>query len=282
MSAVEVPTKNGAESSSVGSPEQKPSEAAAPSNLDESLAAVIGVPGKPNVPTSLELPITVTNPVIAKTTTSKINPIYPPTTAISAIALDPAAAAAAAAGAVIGLPTVAQTGTDSSHDETTHETGSSDDTNHNKDPHHPTDETRRSEKLNGRKSIDEDEENRDSNAENDIDEIIPNTPESQMNSHAEMAPQFSDDEAEVPVPIPNVDVEDDEDDNVSNCSEIIPIQPNVVILRNVNNELVNNNDNDNSSDMEIDNPELTSGNEENNPNRSSYSDGANNSTLVER
>ncbi|KXJ74258.1 hypothetical protein RP20_CCG014049 [Aedes albopictus] len=282
MSAVEVPTKNGAESSSVGSPEQKPSEAAAPSNLDESLAAVIGVPGKPNVPTSLELPITVTNPVIAKTTTSKINPIYPPTTAISAIALDPAAAAAAAAGAVIGLPTVAQTGTDSSHDETTHETGSSDDTNHNKDSHHPTEETRRSEKLNGRKSIDEDEENRDSNAENDIDEIIPNTPESQMNSHAEMAPQFSDDEAEVPVPIPNVDVEDDEDDNVSNCSEIIPIQPNVVILRNVNNELVNNNDNDNSSDMEIDNPELTSGNEENNPNRSSYSDGANNSTLVER
>nr|XP_029707564.1 uncharacterized protein LOC109416414 isoform X2 [Aedes albopictus] len=111
MSAVEVPTKNGAESSSVGSPEQKPSEAAAPSNLDESLAAVIGVPGKPNVPTSLELPITVTNPVIAKTTTSKINPIYPPTTAISAIALDPAAAAAAAAaaGTVIGLPTVAQT-----------------------------------------------------------------------------------------------------------------------------------------------------------------------------
>ncbi|XP_021705088.1 titin isoform X2 [Aedes aegypti] len=278
MSAVEVPTKNGAEPS-VCSPEQKPLEAA-PSNLDESLAAVIGVPGNPNVPTSLELPITVTNPVIAKTTTSKINPIYPPTTAISAIALD--AATAAAAGTVIGLPTVAQTGTDSSHDET-HETSSSDDTNRNKDDDddHPLQETK-SEKLNGRKSIDEDdEENRDSNAENDIDEIIPNTPESQMNSHAEISSQFSDDESEVPVPIPNVDV-DDEDDNVSNCSEIIPIQPNVVILRNVNNELLNNNDNDNSSDMEIDNPEPTSGNEENNPNQSSYSDGANNSTLVER
>ncbi|XP_050089198.1 serine-rich adhesin for platelets-like isoform X2 [Anopheles aquasalis] len=49
-------------------------------NLDETLAAVIGVPSKPNVPTSLELPITVTNPAIAKTTTtsSRINPVLFP------------------------------------------------------------------------------------------------------------------------------------------------------------------------------------------------------------
>lgn len=285
MSAVEVPTKNGSgvEASTASSPEQRPLEPAS-TNLDASLAAVIGVPGNPNVPTSLELPITVTNPVIAKTTTCKMNPIYPPTTAIAAMALDPALAAVAA-GTVLSLPTVAHTGTDSSHDETQHETSSSDDTKSNKDEH-PIDETR-SEQLNG-KTIDEDEENRDSNAENDIDEIIPNTPESQMNSHAEISSQFSDDESEAQVPIPNVEDEDDEDDRGSDCSEIIPIQPNVGVLRNVNNELSNNNDNDNSSsDMEIDNPNPTSGDEENNPNQSSHSQdtafgGANNCTVVER
>ncbi|XP_055635096.1 mucin-5AC isoform X2 [Toxorhynchites rutilus septentrionalis] len=102
MSTVEVPTKNGnGAEASIHSPEQKTLETVS-TNLDESLAAVIGVPGNPNVPTSLELPITVTNPVIAKTTTSKINPIYPPTTAISTIGIDPAAA-------IIDLPTVAQT-----------------------------------------------------------------------------------------------------------------------------------------------------------------------------
>ncbi|XP_055612915.1 titin isoform X2 [Uranotaenia lowii] len=108
MSTVEVPTKNGnGTESSSHPPEQNLLEGGSATNLDESLAAVIGVPtGNPNVPTSLELPITVTNPVIAKTTTSKINPIYPSTTAISAIGgIDPALAAAA----VIELPTVAQT-----------------------------------------------------------------------------------------------------------------------------------------------------------------------------
>ncbi|XP_065077573.1 mucin-2-like isoform X2 [Ochlerotatus camptorhynchus] len=108
MSAVEVPTKNGnGAEASANFPEQRAMEPAS-SNLDESLAAVIGVPGNPNVPTSLELPITVTNPVIAKTTTCKINPIYPSTTSISAMALDPELAAVAA-GTVLGLPTVAQT-----------------------------------------------------------------------------------------------------------------------------------------------------------------------------
>lgn len=46
-------------------------------NLDESLA-VIGVTSGTNVPTSLELPITITNPAIASKTTS-ISAIYPPT-----------------------------------------------------------------------------------------------------------------------------------------------------------------------------------------------------------
>lgn len=46
-------------------------------NLDESLA-VIGVTSNTNVPTSLELPITITNPAIAPKTTSITSAIYPP------------------------------------------------------------------------------------------------------------------------------------------------------------------------------------------------------------
>uniref|UniRef100_A0A182JRL6 PWWP domain-containing protein n=1 Tax=Anopheles christyi TaxID=43041 RepID=A0A182JRL6_9DIPT len=98
MSTVEVPTKNGIESVS-RTGDRKSSAAVSPrmaavrtsaasnisgtkaltstvsagsgSNLDETLAAVIGhVPSNPHVPTSLELPITVTNPVIAKTSTA--------------------------------------------------------------------------------------------------------------------------------------------------------------------------------------------------------------------
>lgn len=46
-------------------------------NLDESLA-VIGVTSNTNVPTSLELPITITNPAIAPKTTSMSSVIYPP------------------------------------------------------------------------------------------------------------------------------------------------------------------------------------------------------------
>ncbi|XP_038122222.1 titin isoform X2 [Culex quinquefasciatus] len=84
MSTVEVPSKNG-NGTTDASAADKALDPVATTNLDESLAAVIGVPGNPNVPTSLELPITVTNPVIAKTTTCKINPIYPTTTAIAAI-----------------------------------------------------------------------------------------------------------------------------------------------------------------------------------------------------
>lgn len=271
MSTVEVPTKNG-NGAEASSPEQKILETVS-TNLDESLAAVIGVPGNPNVPTSLELPITVTNPVIAKTTTSKINPIYPPTTAISTIGIDPAAA-------MIDLPTVAQTGTDISHVET-QEHYSSDDKNSDTERLVDDDESGMVTETNG-KTTDVDDEHREVDAEDDLDEIIPNTPESQMNSHAEISSQFSDDESEATVPIPNVE-EDDEEDNGSNCSEIIPIQPNIVILRSINNELISN---DNSSDMEIENPNMTPGNEENNPNQTSNPDvivfDAANNSVVER
>lgn len=250
MSTVEVPSKNGNGTADHNSSELV--DPVAPTNLDESLAAVIGVPGNPNVPTSLELPITVTNPVIAKTTTCKINPIYQPTTAISSMSgIDAAAAAAVAVAAAAGaldLPrAVAQTGTDSANVEppTPHESSSSDD----------KDEPRRSPAAaNGKPEDDPEDPPADFD---DDDEIIPNTPESQMNSHAEISSQFSDDDDDAdgpPVPLPNVD-----DDN-SNFSDVIPIQPNV-ILRNINHELIDaNNENDNSSDMELD-PEAAPGNQ---------------------
>ncbi|XP_055546499.1 mucin-4-like isoform X2 [Wyeomyia smithii] len=277
MSTVEVPTKNGnGTETSAHSPEQKVLDTAA-TNLDESLAAVIGVSANSHVPTSLELPITVTNPVIAKTTTSKINPIYPSTTAVSAIGIDPAAVAAT----VIELPTVVQAGIDSSHVGTL-ETNSSNDKNCDSDQQTigTADESGHMTETNG-KSTDEDDENCKAERENDLDEIIPNTPESQMNSHAEIASQFSDDESEAPVPIPNVD--EDDEDVASNCSEIIPIQPNIVVMRNMNNELISNNDNSSDMDIEDTNP----GNEENNPGLPSTPethvfDGANNSAVVER
>ncbi|XP_055326946.1 mucin-17 isoform X2 [Sitodiplosis mosellana] len=67
MSTLEQPSKTDLTSPSVDC-----------SNLDESLAVIgVSVTSK-NVPTSLELPITVTNPAIAsKTTTSAITTIYP-------------------------------------------------------------------------------------------------------------------------------------------------------------------------------------------------------------
>lgn len=55
-------------------------------NLDQSLA-VIGVTSNTNVPTSLELPITITNPAIAPKTTS-MAAIYPSTTVTSEHDLD--------------------------------------------------------------------------------------------------------------------------------------------------------------------------------------------------
>lgn len=265
MSTVEVPSKNG-NGTTDASAADKALDSVATTNLDESLAAVIGVPGNPNVPTSLELPITVTNPVIAKTTTCKINPIYPATTAIAAIP------------GVLDLPptALAQTGTDSSHVEPTHESSSSDDTRAEHFKHHEEEEQvdrgRSPTTANGKSTLDGEDHD-------DDDEIIPNTPESQMNSHAEISSQFSDDDDTSPVvPLPRVI---DHDDN-SNFSDVIPIQPNV-ILRNINNELVNNNENSNnsSSDMELD----PAGNEENDPNQTAEvaaTGSANNNSLVER
>lgn len=269
MSTVEVPSKNG-NGTTDSSTEKALVDPVATTNLDESLAAVIGLPGNPNVPTSLELPITVTNPVIAKTTTSKINPIYQPTTAIAAIP------------GVINLPptALAQTGTDSSHVETTHESSSSDDTKAEHFKHHPEgDDKEAATTANGKSALDG--EDHDVEPSDLDDEIIPNTPESQMNSHAEISSQFSDDEDEdAPVvPLPRVI---DDDDN-SNFSDVIPIQPNV-ILRNINNELINNNEtsNNSSSDMELE--PAGPGNEENDPNQTAEvaTGSTNNNSLVER
>uniref|UniRef100_A0A1Q3F211 Putative titin n=1 Tax=Culex tarsalis TaxID=7177 RepID=A0A1Q3F211_CULTA len=267
MSTVEVPSKNGnGTTEAAGTEKPLLADPVAATNLDESLAAVIGVPGNPNVPTSLELPITVTNPVIAKTTTSKINPIYQPTTAIAAIP------------GVLDLPptALAQTGTDSTHVETTttHEGGSSSDDTKAEKEEEPT-------TANGKSGDDDDH---DVDLSELDDEIIPNTPESQMNSHADISSQFSDDDEDDDasmVPLPRV--ADDDDDN-SNFSDVIPIQPNV-ILRNINNELSNNNENSNnsSSDMELDPAEP--GNEENDPNQQTAevaTGSANNNSLVER
>lgn len=47
-------------------------------NLDESLAVIGVTSSNTNVPTSLELPITITNPAIAPKTTSSMATIYPP------------------------------------------------------------------------------------------------------------------------------------------------------------------------------------------------------------
>uniref|UniRef100_A0A182TWR0 PWWP domain-containing protein n=1 Tax=Anopheles melas TaxID=34690 RepID=A0A182TWR0_9DIPT len=143
MSTVEVPTKNGIESASrIG--DRKLAAAVSPrmssgsttpaagasatsssssnssgkaltstitagsgSNLDETLAAVIGhVPSNPHVPTSLELPITVTNPVIAKTSTasSRLNataPLFPLTTTAATVVSSFADAIPAAATVVL-------------------------------------------------------------------------------------------------------------------------------------------------------------------------------------
>lgn len=75
MSTTEQPTKNNGNSEKVSQPELS-------KNLDEKLAEIGVTQHQTNVPVSLELPITVTNPAIApKTTTNplEINSIYPAT-----------------------------------------------------------------------------------------------------------------------------------------------------------------------------------------------------------
>ncbi|XP_058062483.1 uncharacterized protein LOC131212583 [Anopheles bellator] len=237
----------------------------ATTNLDETtLAAVIGVPCKPtNVPTSLELPITVTNPAIAKTTTtsSRLNPVLFPVggsataTVPSDLALPPATtvvllagpmAAAAAGTAADRAPTLSSPAASS--------------------PMHP-DPTGESITVGAilpqcgamtQEEINRDKTETVENLDSDDDIQIPNTPDSQLDSGRQIAYDSSDsrdyDDDEVPANTPNddsgqrrrnhyearripgdgnvlmmVDVDDDDDEG-SNGSEIIPLQPNVVVL----------------------------------------------------
>lgn len=71
MSPLEQPTKKRVDKNSTGSLEMTNNPKIIPKNLEDSLA-VIGV-ATTNVPTSLELPITVTNPRIATKTTSPLS-----------------------------------------------------------------------------------------------------------------------------------------------------------------------------------------------------------------
>ena len=145
MSVVEVPTKN-------------PEPPIKSPNLDDSLAAVIGVTSHTNVPTSLELPITVTNPVIAKTTSAalKMNQIYPTTTVSpTAIILDGTPSPVMAA-------VVDQSGTEHVLPNENSASNNSQATDGGVDG-----------------SVDEDDDDDD----DDMFRIIPTTPESEMNHH---------------------------------------------------------------------------------------------------
>lgn len=73
MSTLEHPTKTDRKS-----PKNSPLQLCG-QNLDESLAVIGVTTNNTNVPTSLELPITITNPAIAPKTTSSMATIYPST-----------------------------------------------------------------------------------------------------------------------------------------------------------------------------------------------------------
>ncbi|XP_053658734.1 uncharacterized protein LOC128707802 [Anopheles marshallii] len=272
MSTVEVPTKNGIETANRGASEKRLASAVSPrmasssstgaggstaagpsaivtgssANLDETLAAVIGhVPSNPHVPTSLELPITVTNPVIAKTSTanSRINsalfPLTTTATAVSSLA-DPIPASAAVVlvsgaevpGTIDRVPSTSSLAA----------------------PQHCSSPPSSLPVMKGdRHVLDADESVvvLECNAkpypptaaeptialcteEDDIQ--IPNTPESQHNSegHQQLDDEFSDGAErgdDVHNDIRNHLLEDGEEDETnSTCSEIIAIQPNVVVL----------------------------------------------------
>ncbi|XP_052863353.1 msx2-interacting protein [Anopheles cruzii] len=312
MSTVEVPSKNGIDPSASGSTgvDQRLGRKSAPScvpgaagcraagtvgkqsppgasilvppagtsvttNLDETtLAAVIGVPCKPtNVPTSLELPITVTNPVIAKTTTtsSRLNPVLFPvggsTTATvpSDLALPPATTVVLLAGPMSAAGTAADRAPTLSSPAAS-------------SPMHPDPSA---------ESITEGailpqrgattQEDPDPDSDDDIQ--IPNTPDSQLDSGRQIAYESSDcDDDEVPANTPNDDSgqqrrnhyearmmpshgnnlmvvdDDDDDDEGSNGSEIIPLQPNVVVLdgsllnQNLGDEVDDGDDDDDDDD----------------------------------
>ncbi|XP_035782377.1 serine-rich adhesin for platelets-like isoform X2 [Anopheles albimanus] len=230
-------------------------------NLDETLAAVIGVPSKPNVPTSLELPITVTNPAIAKTTTtsSRINPVLFPI--VPAIAGQPTVEGTGTAIVLLAggqLAATEQRDTDAVDDA---------------DATHPDHQQEAVE--DGALSSTSATENVAKQAEEEEDEIqIPCTPDSQAdddNNGAEDDDEKAiDEQHQQDVPASDEDDEDgggrrpgarrwlgsriagrtngrrtgaqrrhpmmmmmmmvDDDNDDSNCSEIIPLQPNVVVL----------------------------------------------------
>ncbi|XP_052902272.1 mucin-17-like [Anopheles moucheti] len=272
MSTVEVPSKNGIESANRCASEKRSAVAVSPrmasssitgaggstssgpsaivtgtsANLDETLAAVIGhVPSNPHVPTSLELPITVTNPVIAKTSTasSRINsalfPLTTTATAVSSLA-DPIPAATA----VVLVSSAEVPGTIDRVPSTSSLAA----------PQHCSSPTSSLPVMKGdRHALDADESVTvlDCNAkpypptaaeptialsteEDDIQ--IPNTPESQQNNerHQQLDDEFSDGAErgdDVHNDIRHHLLEDGEDDESnSTCSEIIAIQPNVVVL----------------------------------------------------
>uniref|UniRef100_A0A182YGA3 PWWP domain-containing protein n=1 Tax=Anopheles stephensi TaxID=30069 RepID=A0A182YGA3_ANOST len=246
MSTVEVPTKNGIEPGQRRNgrrrspkhrrewPPAAPSLPPPGSNLDETLAAVIGhVPSNPHVPTSLELPITVTNPVIAKTSTagSRMNAaaaLFPLTTtaaAVSSLAGDTISAVVLVSGGAEAPGTIDRVPPSTSPPlaiapvQKVVEEG---------------------EALEGEVIVDGDDGKPCPLADEPYDEEddiqIPNTPESQQ-ACERLDDEFSDDDdgrrheedGEQPNDTRN-HLPVGEDESNSNCSEIIAIQPNVVVL----------------------------------------------------
>uniref|UniRef100_A0A182T8E4 Uncharacterized protein n=1 Tax=Anopheles maculatus TaxID=74869 RepID=A0A182T8E4_9DIPT len=304
MSTVEVPTKNGIEQATTSRASEKRFAAATVSsrmatgsstvaaaaaaasgstsgpslpcaiasgqtstNLDETLAAVIGhVPSNPHVPTSLELPITVTNPVIAKTSTasSRMNAaaLFPLTTTATAVS-------SLAGGDTISAVVLVSGGADAP--------GTIDRVPPSTSPplvFPPVQrkggrETGEGEALRGEVVVEDEgkpcplsgeptiaDEPCIEDAEDDIQ--IPNTPESQQADEQRQQQrhddEFSDDNVDRhdgPNHTHNHLLVEDEDETNSNCSEIIAIQPNVVVLD--AELLLNSPPNDDGIDDEMDN-----------------------------
>uniref|UniRef100_A0A182NFM1 PWWP domain-containing protein n=1 Tax=Anopheles dirus TaxID=7168 RepID=A0A182NFM1_9DIPT len=269
MSTVEVPTKNGIEPATAGirsgSEKQlalasQPSASSCPSrtaptagvsctggssttsNLDETLAAVIGhVPSNPNVPTSLELPITVTNPVIAKTSTASsrlLNSVLFPLTTTATTAVSSLTDAAGAGGTLVLVPggvVAAAPDTQGTIDRVPS-------SNPLAACSSPSIAAVSAKQHDGASEEEEPIEGRavaaTDLADMDEDEIqIPNTPESQQQPRQEddqVDDCYNDGslmyDAERDGGHPNHLLEPDDASNSSNCSEIIALQPNVVVL----------------------------------------------------
>uniref|UniRef100_A0A182XA03 PWWP domain-containing protein n=1 Tax=Anopheles quadriannulatus TaxID=34691 RepID=A0A182XA03_ANOQN len=283
MSTVEVPTKNGIESASrIG--DRKLAAAVSPrmasgstapaagasstsssssssssgkaltstitagsgSNLDETLAAVIGhVPSNPHVPTSLELPITVTNPVIAKTSTasSRLNataPLFPLTTTAATVVSSFADAIPAAATVVLvsgadapaaSCPSPAAEGQEARKD------NGAEQEELEKESEEASMMTVQHEEGNDHDGDYADDGGGDASGKEksacfDEDDIqIPSTPESAQNNDERQQQQYDDElmasDDEQREPNENHLLLANEN---SNCSEIIAIQPNVVVL----------------------------------------------------